>query len=643
MFNRIKGDNYEKFIVKTLKNEFDDVWLWKDVPESILIQNKIINDYGIYSEIRKDIGIDIIAVKDGICEYIQCKNYEENICIKDISGFLFFMIMKNVNGTICYSNGISKNIIDSIKDSKEISKLKIKLRHIPINDDIDIHDNNKIKKNQFQPRYYQLEAIDIINNEKNQKIILSMPCGTGKTFTVSMVANNYKNVIVVSPLCKLTSDLLNMMSNFLGINYKKILISSEGTRNIAKLESTLGYKNIIGCTYDSVDVLNEIYDKLNNTIIIIDEYHNLSQKNLQNKNNHLYKLLCKNCKIVYMSATPNLSIIHDAIYKYNWNDAINDGYICDFNITIPTLDIMDDNNLNRMLELLKNINNINEKMIKKGYFIVKSLLYNGNRKCIIYLTTIDKANIFKNVLEGLMKLLNIELNINVIINRTNKRNRDESIYAFKNSQQLSILINVHILDEGIDIPECDSVFITQPNNNIANLIQRMCRCNRVIENKKKCNMYIWCTDKKIQQVMNYIKEKTTDNIKVNKYDSNKNIIIYTDNKNIIKNDSIIKEDKFYNEYSTKLVHVIDKKNIIWYSMKDVLILLGYKDKKNITTRFKLDKVYKIYYSDIQICNDVKNQLNLQPKQIFVNIDGIRNIMNNSTKQIAKTILESIFF
>ena len=49
---------------------------------------------------------------------------------------------------------------------------------------------------------------------------------------------------------------------------------------------------------------------------------------------------------------------------------------------------------------------------------------------------------------------------------------------------LSIIINVHILDEGIDITQCDSVYITQPNNNIINIVQRMCRANKITQNKK---------------------------------------------------------------------------------------------------------------------------------------------------------------
>lgn len=637
---KIKGDKYEEFVVESLKNEYDNIWLWKDVPESILICNKIIIDYGIYSETRKDIGIDIVAVKDGICEYIQCKNYEANVCLNDISGFLFFMILNNVNGTLCYSNGISKNIIDSINDKDQILKLKIRLRHIPF-EETEITGNNLIK---HQPRYYQLEAINLISNENNKKTILKMPCGTGKTFTISGIAKSYHNVILIAPLRKLAVDILNNMKGFLGIKYKKILISSDGTRDVIKIKNMLGVKNIFGCTYDSVDVLNEIFDSLINPIIIVDEYHNLTSKNLNNKTDAIYKLLQNDCKIVYLSATPNMTVEHDAIYEYKWDQAINDGNICDFNITIPTADIIDDDNLNKMLKLLNNINEIDEKMIKKGYFIVKSLLYNGNRKCIVYLTTINKANIFKNVLEGLTKLLNIEIDINIVTTKTTKMNRDVAIHKFKNSNILSIILNVHILDEGIDIPECDSVFVTQPNNNIINLIQRMCRCNRVTENKKKkkCNMYLWCTEKKTQKVLDYIRINTIESIagKINKYDPIKNCTKIKKHKYANKNDHVINaimneifetlEQNYIMFDTNKISLIIDTNSVVWFNANETALALGYDQPKMaiINNVDKEDKNQLRYINTNQI-------IKKHPHSVYISESGLYSLLLQSRLPKAK--------
>jgi superfamily II DNA or RNA helicase len=541
-----KGYAYEKYVLETLRDDYNDIWLWKDIPESILIDIGIIKDYSVYSECRKDIGIDILAVKDNIYTYIQCKNYENAVCVDDIAGFLFFMITHNVNGMLCYSNKISRNIVNTLEERIDEMSLKITLRHV-------LFDNAEIRipvKSHHVPREYQLEAVKAIKNVKHMSCILAMPCGTGKTYTVSMLAGHYNNIIIMSPLKKLTYDVLDNMSIFLGKSYKKMLISSDGIRDHDTIIDSMHDKNIFGCTYDSSDVLINVIenleenDYLKKTLLIIDEFHNLSANNLTNPEDDLYKILNKEIKKVYLSATPNTGVDHDVIHRYNWEDAIRDEYICDFNITIPTPDVIDDDNLQKMIELLENVGaDIDEKMIKKGYFLIRSMLFNGNRKCIVYLTTLEKAKQFNKVIDGLLSLLNVECDVHVITNRTSKKNRERSIYRFRNNDVRTIMLNVHILDEGIDIPECDSIYVTQPNDNIDNLIQRMCRCNRRTVNKTKCNMYMWTTEVKVAKLLKYIKDNTYEGIfnKVKQYSAVSNRVA-VNVKNDAKSVKIVKRD-----------------------------------------------------------------------------------------------------
>ena len=63
---KIKGDIYEEFCVLYLKNikKYDNVWRLQDVPDNILI------NLGLK---RRDMGIDIIAEKDGLYDAVQCK------------------------------------------------------------------------------------------------------------------------------------------------------------------------------------------------------------------------------------------------------------------------------------------------------------------------------------------------------------------------------------------------------------------------------------------------------------------------------------------------------------------------------------------------------------------------------------------
>ena len=115
----------------------------------------------------------------------------------------------------------------------------------------------------------------------------------------------------------------------------------DGTRNEQIILSSFKDKNIISSTFDSVDILNNIIGSLNNSIIFVDEFHNLSNSNLNNFDNPIFKLLHSHDKIIFMSATPpndymNYShIFGNFIYKYSWKNAIKNKYICDLKLILP--------------------------------------------------------------------------------------------------------------------------------------------------------------------------------------------------------------------------------------------------------------------------------------------------------------------
>ena len=118
-----------------------------------------------------------------------------------------------------------------------------------------------------------------------------------------------------------------------------------------------------------------------------------------------------------------------------------------------------------------------------------------------------------------MKVINVlnvffsnRLLVNEINCNTSKTERNKVLSRFKNKNEtINILCNVHILDEGIDIPECDSVFLTHPNHNPINFIQRISRCNRLkpansgLENL--AHVLIWAKDEsKVQAIDKLISE-----------------------------------------------------------------------------------------------------------------------------------------
>jgi hypothetical protein len=88
----------------------------------------------------------------------------------------------------------------------------------------------------------------------------------------------------------------------------------------------------------------------------------------------MYKLINYDCNKIFLSATPIKDFMNiNNIYNYSWNNAILNKYICDFNIYIPDKN----ENYESFVELLKKTcnENINDKIIKKAYFILKSMLF----------------------------------------------------------------------------------------------------------------------------------------------------------------------------------------------------------------------------------------------------------------------------
>jgi hypothetical protein len=431
---------------------------------------------------------------------------------------------------------------------------------------------------------------------------------------------------MLSPLRYLAYQNLHRFKEYYKNKFNYILVSTDGTRNIDKITALIKKKNVISSTYDSCDVIIKILDKLKNVYIIVDEYHNLSHSNINDNNNDINKLIKSEHDKIFMSATPLekfIDIPMDNIYKYIWNNAIDNGYICDFNIYIPNNEYA----INDLMQLLnENYDEKEIKLIKKAYYIVKSMLMNGDKKCICYLTTIEKAEQFSKYLNWISEMLKIKLEHTQLDCTTKKLKRKEIINNFVNAINISIIVNVHILDEGIDILECDSVYITQPNNNMINIVQRMSRANRIIIGKNVCNVYLWTTAMKRGKIIKCIYDKTDGYIKdkvlinnVNNNAVNKYRIISEDNSDELTMQHLLKK---HTDIDNKFIDIFFKEFKIdgdaGFNIKDADVAenLGIK---LITLRHRLSNVYSktikyvenIDYIRVRTKNNITYLLNFQ--------------------------------
>lgn len=616
MANKIKGDNYERHVLMELKNDHDDIWLWKEIPEKILFDHGIILDYDEFCQTRQDIGIDVVGLKGDKLYFYQCKNHQDIIVLDRITGMLFFGFSRSVDVTLCYSNTLSKFITKTLDVWKDKMVLKINLMHIPY-ENIEINNNVREQITVLEPRKYQLDAVKSLTGF--HRGLLATPCGTGKTYTSSLIAKKYDNIIIFAPLRELASNLLNTYYNYLDdIELNKILVSSDSTatRDFGKILDSLTYKNIIASTYASADIIIKLLDHLDNPLIIIDEFHNLSDAQLTNKTNHMNKILNSTHKILFLSATPTNRIKFDKVYRMDWNVAVKKGLICDFNMIIPTGDIMNDEKLDTFIGTLEDIGEINDKtkiLIKQAYFLLRSLKYNGNKKCIAFFTTIESTNIFESIVTQLSALCNIDIDVQTIVNNATHKQRAERIKLFRDSDKLSILLSVHILDEGIDIPQCDSIFVASPNHDIDNLIQRLSRCNRIINEKTKAYMYLWCGYRKIKDILDQINKKFTctipENISTLNVESNK----------IITKPSL--------KYGTKNINnlfcnAISDDGNLWCDIKNISNVFG----TDILTECEINAISHNNVRNIVDIEYEQNEIVTENNNVYVSIEGIYELL-----------------
>jgi len=650
-----QGTNYEIYVRDIIKAKYINCWLWNDIPAEILLELEFIKD------IKKkcdDIGCDILAKnKDNTYEYIQCKNYstlgiDNTISICDLSGFYNFVAENDIKIPIVYYSGVLSSQI-------HCRKKKIKYVNLPY---------IKISNEDIKPRDYQIEAFNILDN--TNRSILEMPCGTGKTLITYLISLKYDNIILLSPLISTTEQLIKHYKNYYSKEKEPInfnLISSQHSRNIDNIK--LCKKNIFGSTFNSCDIINKLINKLTGSIfIVIDECHNLSNANLTDNNNEINKLLVNNNKILFVSATPKKynnqydNIFGNVKYTLKWDEAIKNKYICDYNFYYPNNDKIIEHINNTKIQ----IDNLEKTiLINKAFFLLENIKTIGIKKCIVYLKSIEEADTFSNVLKTINLYYNFKIAVYNINYSTGKTIRNASLTKFRNNTtKISIMINVHILDEGIDIPECDSVYLTHPNNNPINLIQRISRANRIHKNKSTniANILIWSKNQEklndiIKKIETYIpvkfnninnefinnnktiiKEK--DNIKIKDENEDKN---KDENENENKNKNKINvqtlktlinankhiPEKFINEYYN--FYELCETNKFGIPIKLLVKYLGITSQDKLEERFRKEYILNTDYVIIRI--NQKSTKNVKDAQYLLSFECFEKIcMNSRTKK-----------
>ena len=89
-----------------------------------------------------------------------------------------------------------------------------------------------------------------------------------------MISNDYKHIIILSPLREFASQNLN---RFVEYGYDKnntLLVDTDGNRDIDSIKKFIENHNnvLISCTYNSMDLISECLELFKDALFIIDEF-----------------------------------------------------------------------------------------------------------------------------------------------------------------------------------------------------------------------------------------------------------------------------------------------------------------------------------------------------------------------------------
>jgi len=423
-------------------------------------------------------GKTLIAIK-------LCETYNQNVIISPLKSYCEQNLERF---TSQMASEYAMIIIDSDGDGRNIDKIQ-----------------ESVRKNKKICLFATFKSVDIIN-----KLIRD---GLLKKDEYFVVIDEFHNISINDIL---EVEEINTDSDELYIEKDDI---EEDIMEEDNMEEDFEEKEEINTDSDELDIEKDDIEE-----------NNIEENNIEENNNtEMYKLLHSNAKILFMSATPKLygndsgynedydideEIFGNIDYKMQMHDAITSGKICDYMVYVPTLGIEKTFGLDKIQEEV-NISEYDNELVKelviKARFIIRGMMNNGGRRCIIYLQTKEECKKMNTILTDVgKKYFAIDINSNYIISDLDKDERKFVLKEFVATGGYNFLCSVDILNECIDIPECDSILIAYPSKSKIRNIQRVCRANRLDKKNigKVARIYVWADEYKddIVDFIGHLKE-----------------------------------------------------------------------------------------------------------------------------------------
>ena len=362
-------------------------------------------------------------------------------------------------------------------------------------------------------RPYQIESIAVLEKGKDTKknVYLCIPTGAGKTMIIlhNHINNISERLLVLVPRIVLMEQWGEECTK-LGI--KPYLIGTGQHHNMEKIKE----ETIVICVYDSFP---NIYEHKNTfQRYCIDEAHNIKiperymNTEIDNDNDieidddtddeelsymECIQSLSDSKQAIYISATLDKPKDGSLFYEYKLRQAINEGYLCDYQFVFPIFE-------------QENVSNDH---------LAQYLLHKEHAShCVIYASSCKEGKEFTQILNKLQK------GCAGYIDAHTPYKKRKQLFADFESGKIQFLINIRVLTEGFNAPHIRSIFFLRISTSDIFTIQVVGRALRLHQDKSIATMYFPFTQESdLERIQTFLHQLSTYDERINQTISEKKI------------------------------------------------------------------------------------------------------------------------
>jgi superfamily II DNA or RNA helicase len=315
-------------------------------------------------------------------------------------------------------------------------------------------------------RDYQVSAINTML--KNNKGILILPTGVGKTIIFLYYLEKYKkdkmNLILVpsKKLVEQTEKVAKKLNFNITLCYSDKIFKPINDKNILIISTYQSSYKVINNTFDTI-IFDECHTTVINNQIERVDISDFQKMLIEGKSKEKFFFTATEKTISLDSLDKNEVIFTmdneeqygNIIFKYRLDEAIIDGYLCDYN-----LDMIVTTDKNTSL-----VHHINKK---KGLRI------------FIYCSSIKKSG----KLSLFLKKYFPDGYISSLSSENNRKEQEECLYKFKNHNGISIICLCKLFIVGFDEPSIDMIIHYDKCQSVIELTQKNGRALRLYPSGK---------------------------------------------------------------------------------------------------------------------------------------------------------------